>query len=817
MRALTQDLRYAIRMMLKNPAFTAIVVGTLALGIGANTAVFSVVNSVLIRPLPFADADDLVLLWKHTAEGGTERGWISTGLYGAVRDQNQTFEELAILDGHSAVFRGDGAPERIRGICASSSCLPLLGATPALGRLFAPDEDLPGAPPSIILSHALWVRRFNADPAIIGTGISTDEGDYTVVGVLEEGFSVTREHLPMLVRSDYWVTVPLGPDAMQEHRRHSYGLIARLAPGVTPEGARSDMRAIAARLMQVEPEAYPSDSGFTIAVQPFADHVVGEARPALWLLFGAIGLVTLIACANVANLLLARTTARRREIGIRLAVGAGRRRVVRQLLTESTILSLAGGVLGLLLAAWTLSLLLHLGDKAIPRAHEVGIDWQVIAFTLGLSLITSLVFGLAPALTASRINLSHVLRQDGASLLGGSVFRRLRHSARHWVVVGELAVSLILLVGAGLLLNSFWRLQQVDAGFSPDNVLTFQLAARGDKYSDHDSVVRFYEQLDQRVADVPGVRAAGGVSIIPFGPNHSSNKIQIEDQLTDGSTAGVTAESRVALGDYFRTMEIPLLAGRCFDARDTRTTPPVAIIDEHFAQRFWPDEDPIGKRFRLADFPDFRMTVVGVVGSIKHYHLDAEPRITFYQPHAQCAWQYMYVVVSTESDPEAMIGTLAGEIWAADEELPLMRVASMEQRVSDSLAQRRFLLLLLGGFAGIALMLAAVGLYGVMAYLVGRSTHDIGVRMAVGAQPADVLRIVLRQGAILAAAGLGLGLAISLPSMRVLSGHLFQISPLDPLTFFGVSAALFAAALLACMIPARRAMRVDPMVALRCE
>lgn len=813
---LGRDALYGIRTLRKNPGFTAAAVLTLMLGIGATTAMFSVVSGALLQPLPYEDSEQLMLLWTHTAMRGDDRDWISRGLYATVREQNRVFEDAAIVDGHSTVLRGKGTPERIRGISASASCLSMLGARPVLGRLFEPGEDEVGRPGALILSHGLWKRKFGAEPGVIGRTIELDDGSYTIVGVLEAGFGLTREYLPMVVRADYWVLIPLGPEEVQDHLHRWYGMIARLKADVSPGQAQAEMSRLAALLSQERPDTYAAEHDFSIEVIPFLKYVAADAALTLWMLFGAIGLVLLIACANVAGLLLARATGRRQEFGIRLALGAGRGRLMRQLLAESLLLSLLGGTLGVLIAWWSLPPLLALGGSAIPRSDEIGINPAIIIFGLGVSLLTCVIFGLFPAFTASRAGASTILRKGQREVCGLGLGRPFRGSFRHGLVVGQIALSFTLLIGAGLLLHSFQRLQRVDPGFSPYDLLTFQLAAVGEKYETSTSVIQFYEELEHRIAGVPGVEAVGGVSILPFGPNTSSGPIEAEDQ-PDTYEPPVIAEMRAVTWDYFDTMCIPLLRGRRFDERDTRHAPAVAIVDEQFAGRFWPDESAIGKRFRLADFPDVRLTIVGVVGSIKHYRLEAEPRITMYQPHAQSPWQYMYVAAKTALPPAAMTDSIARAVWSVDPNLPLLRVASMEERVADSLASRRFQLTVLTGFAGLALVLAVVGLYGLLTYVVGRGTRDIGIRMAFGARRAKVLFEVLYLGGVLALIGLAVGFVLSVAGVGLLTGLLYDLSPLDPLTFICVSLVVLGVTLVACCIPAYRATKVDPAVALRHE
>jgi len=822
---LLQDLRYAIRMLLKSPGFTSVVVLTLALGIGVNTAIFSVVNGVLLQPLPYQDPDNLVLLWSQFPGRDEYEETFARGMFFEIRDRIHVFDQAAIVKSHSFTLTGGGPPERVRGMRASASCLPMLGARPTVGRLFAPGDDEPGKPRTVILSHALWERRFGSDPGVIGRILRLDEVDYTVIGVLGKDFPATQEYLPKSydpsVRVDYWIPLVLSAEDRQQHSRQNYGIYARLGPGVTVDDAKAEMDLLAGRMKQEVPQYYPPDSGFAIDVVPLLDPVVREVRPALRLLAGAAGLVLLIACANVANLLLARATRRHREIGMRMALGAGRLRIVRQLLTESMLLSVLGGAVGLLIAWWGISALLLLGAKTIPRINEVGIDVSVVAFTFGLSALTGIVFGLAPAWTISSVDLNRTLRNAARGLIGTGSSRRQRYSARRLLVVAELSLSMVLLIGAGLLIHSFYRLQKVDLGFSPENVLSFQLPANPSypNVPGLPTYVKFYEQLGERIAGLPGVKSIGGTSVLPLAPGESYAPIAVEDYVTAHDETQPKAHERVALWGYFKTMQIPLVAGRYFGEHDTGDSLPVTIVDEAFAKRFWPGENPIGKRIRdPASGPQNPwLTVVGVVGTVRHSDLESHSQATYYRPYLQWANRGMYVVVRCSSAPGALVDAIANEVWALDDDRPLLRVATMEQRVSDALARRRFSLFVLGVFAASALVLAVVGLYAVLAHMVSQSTREIGIRLALGAQPGNVLRLVLSEGLTLTVIGLAIGLPIALAGTRLLSSFLYEITATDPVTFIGVTLLLAAVALLACYVPARRATKVDPMVALRCE
>ena len=823
MRSVIQDVRYALRMLAKNPGFTAIAVITLSLGIGTNTAIFSVVNGVLLRPLPYQDPDELVVLWSHFPARDIHEETLSPGMYFQIKEQSRIFDQVAIVKSHSFTLTGGGPPERVRGMSASASCLSMLGAEPELGRLFATGEDEPGGPRTIVLSHAFWKRRFGGDRSVIGSVLQLDDETYAVIGVLAEGFPDTRAYLPdsydPKLRVDYWIPLVLDSTDRQEHGRQNFGVLARMKPGLALAAARAELDLLAGRMRQTYPEHYPPESGFTLDVVPLLDPIVRGVRPALRLLAGAAGLILLIACANVAGLLLARAMSRQKEIGMRIALGASRLRIMRQLLTESVLLSLLGGGIGLLAAWWVTSALLTIGAETIPRIGEVGVDRSVVMFTFALSMVTAVAFGLAPAWTVSAVDVNRAIRETGRSLIGARSFIRQRWSARRLLVVMELSIAVALLVGAGLLMHSFWKLTTVDPGFSPENVLTFQLPANRDYRKDMDAYRRFYGELGERIAALPGVESVGGMSVLPLAPGESFSPIAVEGYVPGADEMEFRADARTVLWDYFETMKIPVTAGRGFDERDTIDSPPVAIVDETFAERVWPGETPIGKRIRDPGFGGRLpwLTVVGVVGAVKRADLESDFQMTYYQPYSQWPQQWMYVAVRTSSDPGGLVNAIAGEVWALDKDIPLLRVATMDRRIADTLARRRFSFYLLGAYAALALVLAVAGLYGVMAYTVSQSTHEIGIRMALGARQSDVLRFVLCDGMVLTGIGLTIGLALSLAATQILRTLLYEVTTTDPVTLVGVPLLLATVAVLACYIPARRAASVDPMAALRCE
>ena len=822
MNTVLQDLRYASRMLGKNPGFAAVIILTLALGIGMNTAVFSIIQGVLLQPLPYSDADRLVALWARYPGRAVFEETLAPGMYHEIKGQERIFDQVAAIKTHSFTLVGHGTSERVRGVRASLSCLSMLGARPALGRIFAADETESGETRGIVISHALWQRRFGGDFSVIGRMIRLDDRDYTIIGVLEEGFPATRAYLPMLrdhnTRIDYWIPLVFSDADRQEHGRQNFDILARLACGVGLADAQAEMDLLAGRMQQELPQYYPPGDGFALDVVPLMEPMVRGVRPALRLLAAAAALVHLIVCANVANLLLARATGRRREIATRMALGAGSARIVRQLLTESVLLALLGGGAGLLLAVWGTSVFHAIGRQTIPRIDGVTIDSTTAAFTFVLSIFTGLLFGLAPAWGVARTDLSQSIRNGARSLAGLGLFGR-RCTARNFLAITELSLSVVLLIGAGLLIRSFHRLQCVDPGFSPENVLTFQMPRNPEFNADITAYQRFYAELHKRLASLPGVVSVGGMSVLPLAPGESYGPVEVEGFMPEGDEQEFKANSCSVLWDCFKTMKIPLVAGRYFDDRDTSDGLPVAIIDKTFAKKFWPNEDPIGKRIRDAGIGrTFSwLTVVGVVGSVRRSDLEGDSAITYYQPYSQWGSQSMYLAVRTSSDPEEMASAISGAIWTLDKNWPILDLSTMEQRVTAVLARRHFALVVLGIFAVTALLLAVVGLYAVLAHIVNQGTHEIGIRMALGAREWDVLFAVLRQGLTLSGIGLGVGLIISASVARLMESLLYEVGTRDPVTYLGVPMLLGAVALLACLIPARRAARVDPMAALRYE
>jgi putative ABC transport system permease protein len=811
MTTLIQDVRYGLRMLAKNPGFTTVAVLTLALGIGANTAIFSVVNTVFLRPLPYPDADRLVVITessKHVSETP-----ISYPNFLDWQTQNHVFGHMGAFQGEALTLVGVEVPERVASLKVSADFLPTLGVRPIYGRNFLPSEDKPGATPVVIMSNGLWQSRFGADPGLIGKPLrlkgTLGTRDFTVVGILPREF---KFYAP----AELFVPIGLwGADGyLMKRENHDRTLaVARMKPGVTLEQARSQLETIASRLQQQYPE---SNTGFGVTITPLRERVVGHARHAVLVLLCAVGFVLLIACVNVANLLLARSVVRHKEVAIRVALGAGRRRVIRQLLTETVLLGLAGGGVGLLLGSWSSSGLARLVPPGLPVAG-ITIDYRVLGFTLLISLLTGVAFGLAPTLQASKPDLNDALKEGGRS----STESFGHHRLRSLLVVSEVALALVLLISAGLMIQSFRLLLKVDPGFNPQGVLTVGLDMSDPKYQENPSrFMSFNAALLERVRALPGVQYAGTARPLPLTGGRSTMAFYREDQPVPSSGNFLAADWHAVSPGYFQTMGIPLIKGRTFADSDSQNTPQVVVISEGLARRHWPDEDPLGKRLRFGT-PEMGLpwfTVVGIVGDTKPFGLEASAPAEFYVSCLQLgSWVDMTLVVRTASNPLGLAAAVRDQVLALDKEMAIGDVQTMEQRLSGTLAGRRANMLILGIFAGLAIILASVGIYGVMAYSVAQRTHEIGVRMALGATRGDVLGLIVGQGLRLALAGTALGLALAIGLTRVLRSLLFGVSPTDPTTLATVSLLLVGVALLASYIPARRATKIDPMVALRYE
>ncbi|MCI0389472.1 MAG: ABC transporter permease [Acidobacteria bacterium] len=800
MNVIWQDLRYGARMFLKKPGFTLIAVFTLALGIGANSAIFSVVNAVLLRPLPFDEPERLVKVWETRYQLGRARNVVSPADFFDWRSQNKSFEYVAAYDTGDFTLTGSGEPERLRVARVSPDLFPLLRLQPILGRTFTQEEETNGKDLVVILSHGVWEQRFGKDPAIAGKTLTLSGFDYAVIGVMPPDFRFPESEVEL------WI--PYAPNSNERANRggHYLQLLARLKPGVTLEQARADMASIATTLEK----QYQVNTGHGTNVFSLYEETVGDVRRALLVMLAAVGFVLLIACANVANLLLARGAARQKEIAIRAAMGASRLRVLRQLLTESLLLSLTGGLLGLLLAVWGIDLLLAINPDNIPRAQEIRPDYLVLSFVFGISLITGVVFGLVPALQISKTDLNESLKEGGRGTSGSLRRNRLRSI----FVVSEVALSLVLLIGAGLMIKSFIRLSQVNLGFKPDNMLAVSVSLSGSKYREGQPRVSFFEQVRRNIAALPGVQSVGNVGGLPLAGGMGSRYFGIEGRPPQPPGQGYNANINIISPNYFRTMGIQFIRGRDFSESDATGQPQVIIINEELGRRFFPNEDPLDKRIGLSN--SF-WTIIGIAGNVRNQGIEKEPRAEMFLPHGQAPTNFATIVVRTNADPLMSVAAVRNVVQSLDKDQPLYNIRTVEQVVSESLVSQRFNMILLGVFAGVALILAGVGLYGVMAYSVSQRTHEIGIRMALGARRPDVLKMVVRQGMTLAGVGLGIGLIAAFSLMQLVKTLLFGVKVTDPLTYVTVSSLLLVVALLACWIPARRATKVDPLVALRTE
>jgi predicted permease len=811
---LAHDLRYGMRSFANTPGLTAMIVLSLAIGIGANTAIFSVTSTLLLKPLPYPQADRLAILWLRSPGIGIPQDWPSPGQYHDIQTQNHVFEETAIAIGGGSTITGLSRALKVDAIAGSASLLPMLGAKPMLGRLFLPQEDKPGSAKTAVLTYGLWQRVFSGDRNILGRTITFDSEATTIVGVLPADFRLNREVIPTvggIDKPDIFLPLPAEAKDTTNYGSENYNILARLRPGVTMEAAQSDISIIAARLRQEKHR----DPSFTISVVPLIEQVVGNVRSAVLILFGAVALVLFIACTNVANLLLSRAAVRQREIAIRAALGAGRERVVRQLLTESILLALLGGAAGLAIADLGLVIAHRMHPGNIPRLDELGIDFRVLGFSLAVSLVTGIVFGLAPAFRASRVDLTASLKSGGRGSVKGGL--HLKHDKlRGALVIAELAVALPLLAGAGLLVRSFVRLLDVPPGFNPHNVISMQVSAEGPKYKERAARVQFYQALDEQVGHLSGVSAEGAISSLPLTPSVGWGGMEIEGYVPPPNQPELQVDIRLTTPGYFTAMQIPLLSGRLFSTADTEKTQPVVLIDEKMANHFWPKGDAVGKRIRQGKKQPWA-TIAGVVGLVKEYGLDLDTRMVVYYPHGQKAAGTMFIVARTSSGPAATADAIVHQVNALDSEVPVFDIATMERRVQDSVARQRFAMTMLGAFAGFAMILAAIGVYGVMSFLVSQGAADIAIRMALGARRGRILSLVFQQGMGLALIGIFAGLVGALGLTRVMSGLLFGVSAVDPMTFGSVLVLLTAVALAACYFPARRAMRVDPIVALRTE
>ena len=810
MTTFIQDVRYGLRMLAKNPGFTAVALLALALGIGANTAIFSVVNGVLLRPLPYPDPERLMMIYEKTTD--FSQSSVSYPDFLDWQRENQSFTDMACFRRNEFNFTGSGQPEHLEGEHVSASLLPVLGVNPFLGRNFLPQEDREGAGGVVILAYSLWQKRFGGDSHILGRTLTLNAKSYTVIGVLPPDFRFRRQ-------SDLYV--PLGQwDSVELRDRENHpGLhvVGRLKPGVTMAAAQAEMTSIARALAQKYPKTNAREGAAVVGMK---EDMVGHIRPTLLLLLSAVGFVLLIACANVANLLLARSNARSREFAIRSALGAGRRRVVRQLLTESIMLAFGASLLGLLLASWGTRLVLAAVPDALPRSQDIGLDPYVLLFTLLVSILTGILFGLAPAFHTSKVNPQEALKEGTRGSGGG------RHRAEGIFVVVEIGLAMVLLAGAGLMMQSIWRLFRVDTGFDPHHVLTTDVALSPSVVTSPEGIRLAFQQLLDRVSGIPGVQSAAITTLVPLSGDDSEIAFWLGKGPQPPQDQMASTLMYIATPGYLRAMGIPLKEGRFFTDHDTLSSPPVVVVDEVMAKHLFPGQDALGKQFNLMVIGPVQ--IVGITGHVKHWGLDADDtakiRNEIYFPFLQIPDKFMSeavagltLVLRTGPDPLRLVSAVRAQVAGPTEDQPIFEVATMEQIISDSLTERRFVMLLLIIFAATALVLAAIGIYGVMSYAVSRRTHELGLRMALGASRHEILGLVVREGMVLALAGMGIGLAAALGLTRFMTSLLYGVRPADPPTLGAVLAVLGAIAFLACYIPAWRATRVDPLVALRYE
>ncbi|MFY9611321.1 MAG: ABC transporter permease [Blastocatellia bacterium] len=803
MQTFFYDLRYSARILLKKPAFTLIAVITLALGIGANTAIFSVVDAVLLRSLPYSEPDRLMQMFLNNPETAEGRGGYGNSDFLALKERNQSFEKVAAITGSRFSVTGSGTPEQVSGAVVSADFFDVLKVQPQRGRTFLSDEDKPGSPRSVVVSHGFWKKHLNSAADALGKSVTLNGESYAVIGVMGPDFRFSATG-----PSELWTTLQINPP----RNRPPYYLrvIGRLKSQPTEQEARAELAAIAAQVQQQYPGSTPKVARATALKQA----IVGDAQLSLSVLFGAVFFVLLIASVNVSNLLLARASEREKEMSIRAAMGASRFRLIRQALTESLSLALIGGTLGWLLALWGVDLIVALSPENLPRLDEISVDRRVLGFTLLITLLSGLVFGIAPALQTSHVDLNTTLKEGRRTTGGG------RNRLRGLFIVTEFGLALMLLVGAGLMIRSFLQLQRVDPGFNPDHLLTAEIVLPQNRYGTPARVGEFQQRLLQDVQSLPGVQSAAASMSLPPNLLQMRNPFVVEGQPPAPGQSQPVAEQLLISPEYFRTLGIRLSAGRPFTDGDNTSAPPVVIVNETMARSYFPNEDAVGRHIQTGDYnPAGRwVTIVGIVDDVKYSGLREEPQATMYTPFLQNLWwRSLYLAVRTDGDPLSVVAATREAVWSIDRDLPVSQIKTMAQVMSESVAEPRTYTLLLGLFGGVAMLLAAIGIYGVISYAVTQRTREIGIRMALGAQTKDVVKLIVREGMTMALAGVAIGLAASFALTRVMASLLFGVGATDPLTFSVIALVLALIALLACYLPARRATKVDPMIALRYE